>query len=46
MSFSFQPADSFIGYQDDTPAAAVFKASKKLKNINEGYVRYIVNISL
>ena len=26
--YRFQPADSFIGYQDDTPSAVVFTASK------------------
>lgn len=25
---SFEPSDSFIGFQSDTPAAVVFKASR------------------
>ena len=43
MSFRFEPADSFIGYQGDTPAAVVFKASKTSKNTNDDDVRYVVD---
>ena len=28
LTFRFEPADSFIGYQEDTPASVVFKTSK------------------
>ena len=27
---SFEPSDSFVGFQNDTPAAVVFKASKMI----------------
>ena len=29
--FRFQPSDSFIGYQADTPSAVVFRASSMVK---------------
>ena len=30
MYYRFQPSDSFVGYQPDTPSAIVFTASKML----------------